>query len=152
MLPQSLCASNYKRKKIIIMFLTVSWLQGFHIQLQSKALYSIWTDTNFWWLGCSHVGSWTASEQSKSTDRIVSCLASKKSCHMEESWDTFNVGNSSRAWTVRPTFTRPLSSRMWWGKQSLSCKMKWHMYQASFIFLPKAAKKCTLSEVTHISL
>lgn len=30
-------------------------------------------------------------------------------------------GRSSRAWTVRPTFTRPRSSRMWWGRHSLSC-------------------------------
>lgn len=76
MLPPSLCASNYKKKKKNnYVLLTVSWLQGFHVQLQSKALYSIWTDISFWWLGCSHVGSWTASEQYRSTDRMVSCLS-----------------------------------------------------------------------------
>lgn len=117
-----------KEKRNNYVLLTVSWLQGFHIQLQSKALYSTWTDTSFWWLGCSHGGSWTASEQCKSADRILSCPASKVSRHMEESWDTFNVGNSSSAWTVRPTFTRPRSSRMWWGKQSLSCKTRRYMY------------------------
>lgn len=123
MLPHSLYTSNYKkrRKKNSYVLLTVNWLQGFHTKLQSKALYIIWTGFSFWWLRCSHVGGWSASEKSI-TEQMGSCLAAKKLCHMEESWDTFNAGNSSRAWTVRPTFTRPLSSRMWWGKQSLSCK------------------------------
>lgn len=109
-----------EKKKNSYVLLTVNWLQGFHTKLQSKALYIIWTGFSFWWLGCSHVGGWNASEKSI-TEQMGSCLAAKKLCHMEESWDTFNAGNSSRAWTVRPTFTRPLSSRMWWGKQSLSC-------------------------------
>lgn len=39
-----------------------------------------------------------------------------------ESWDALVVGNSRSAWTVTPTFTRPRSSKIWWGKQSLSCE------------------------------
>lgn len=137
MLPHLFVHPITKVKKNNYGLLTASWLQGCHLQLQSKALYSIWTDSSFWWLGCSRVGSWTASEGSKQADRMEGCLAPKQSCHMEESWGTFNVGNSSRAWTVRPTFTSPLSSRMWWGKQSLSCKTKRYMYQASFFFSPR---------------
>lgn len=120
-----------KEEKNNYVLLTASWLQLFHVQLRNKALDIIWTESSFWWLGCSHVGSRTASEQSESPNWMVSCLDFKKSCHMEESWDTFNAGSSSSAWTVRPTFTRPLSSRMWWGKQSLSCKIKQYMDQAS---------------------
>lgn len=75
MLPCSLCTSNCKRKnkkkrkKDGYVLLTVNWLQGFHTQLQGKALHSIWTGFSFWWLGCSCVGGWSASEQSLSTEQ-----------------------------------------------------------------------------------
>lgn len=44
------------------------------------------------------------------------------SCQTAESCAGFSVDvdRSSRAWTVTPTFTRPRSSRMWWGRHSLS--------------------------------
>lgn len=58
-----------KKKKDGYVLLTVNWLQGFHTQLQGKALHSIWTGFSFWWLGCSCVGGWSASEQSLSTEQ-----------------------------------------------------------------------------------
>lgn len=42
------------------------------------------------------------------------------SCQTVESCVGLNVGRSSRACTVTPTFTRPRSSRMWCGRHSLS--------------------------------
>lgn len=43
------------------------------------------------------------------------------SCQTVESCVGLDVGRSSRACTVTPTFTRPRSSRMWCGRHSLSC-------------------------------
>ncbi len=50
-------------------------------------------------------------------------------CQTADSCVGFDVGRSSRAWTVTPTFTRPRSSRMWWGRHSLS----WVSRETSFV-------------------
>lgn len=72
----------------------------------------------------------------------------QKSRYTEERWDALDVGSSSRAWTVRPTFTRPLSSKIWWGKQSLSWKIKQHMHHIAIIW-PSLGTQYILTRLEH---
>ena len=53
-----------------------------------------------------------------------------------------DVGRSSRAWTVTPTFTSPRSSRMWCGRQSLS----WRRERDAFCQLHPTKQKARRSD------
>lgn len=57
-------------------------------------------------------------------------------CQIADSCVGFSGGRSSRAWTVTPTFTRPRSSRMWWGRHSLS----WVSREMSFVSYTRKKK------------
>lgn len=48
---------------------------------------------------------------------------------MADSCVSLDGGRSSSAWTVTPTFTSPRSSRMWWGRHSLSCDAQTSGYE-----------------------
>lgn len=59
-------------------------------------------------------------------------LCRLRSHQMDNGCADLDAGRSSRAWTVAPTVIRPRSSRMWWGRQSLS----WVNREMRFISLP----------------
>lgn len=65
---------------------TGSWLQAVHLQLHRKVLNSIWTETMVL-DGLDAPLSEAELPQSNPIEHMewLGCLASKKSCHMEES-------------------------------------------------------------------
>lgn len=82
-------------------------------------IQNTWPALTFNGLGSSSAGSGDIRDWSNT--RHGSQFILQEPDYRQDSCDALEEGISRRAWTVSPTLTSPLSSKMWWGKQSLSC-------------------------------